>query len=223
MTIAFYVALAVAVLLAVLLIVTFRSERGARVQPEVGLPEGFESPSASLEVPQGFVQVSQEVLDKLHQDIANLNAQIGEEKAIHRAKLVEVQSQAIADVTQARNDLQLEFAEKKSTAAKATAARSRTALVAKISEHIAPLLKGFPYNFKEARWFGEIFDFLVLEGLEDGYIRNVVFVEVKTRRSGSRVTNPRERMLKDAIEGGRVRYEVFVPDVRDAKAANVDS
>ena len=209
----------IAVIVLVVLLVT------GRRTPTVAQPVPHSGPISDAEpvVAEGFTQISTEVLDKLHADIAELNRVIGEERAAHRAKLVEVQSQALADVTQARNDLQLEFSEKKRTEAKATAARSRTALVAKISEHIAPLLAGFPYNFKEARWFGEIFDFLVFEGLEEGYIRNVVFVEVKTRRSGSRVSNPRERMLKDAIEGGRVRYEVFVPDVRDAKATNVDS
>lgn len=209
----------VAVIVLVALLVTGRST--TTVTPPV--PHSGPISDAEPVVTEGFTQISTEVLDKLHADIAELNRVIGEERAAHRAKLVEVQSQALTDVAQARHDLELEFSEKKRTEARATAARSRTALVAKISEHIAPLLAGFPYNFKEARWFGEIFDFLVFEGLEEGYIRNVVFVEVKTRRSGSRVSNPRERMLKDAIEGGRVRYEVFVPDVRDAKATNVDS
>lgn len=153
----------------------------------------------------------------LRNEIAELNKRFGEQEAAHRAKLATVQQQAIIDMQQMRSELELEFASRKRAAAKDTAARSRVALVAKIAEHMTPLLAGFPYNPKDARHWGEIFDFLVFDGLEDGEIRRVVFLEVKTRRSGSRVTNPREKLLKAAIDAGRVSYEVFVPDTAKAK------
>lgn len=194
-----------------------RREAGTYVQDEVGLPEGFVPPSAALETPSGMVLLTQGDLDKLHADIAELNRQIGENQAAHRAEIVTVKSQAITDVHTARSEMELEFSQRKRSDAQATAARSRTALVAKIAEHFAPLLRGFPYNYKDARHVGEIFDFLVFDGLEDGEIKQVVFLEVKTKKSGARVTNPREKMLRDAIRAGRISYEVFVPDTGDAK------
>lgn len=121
-----------------------------------------------------------------------------------------------------RQELELQFAQRKREEARLTTARSRTALVAKIGEHFAPLLEGFPYNFKDCRHVGEIFDFLVFDGLEEGRIRKIVFLEVKTKVSGGRVTNKRERMLRDAIRRGDVAYDVFVPDTNGAKAIETD-
>lgn len=109
--------------------------------------------------------------------------------------------------------LEKEYAEKKRAENKLSNQRSRVALVAKIAEHFAPLLEGFPYSFKECRHIGELVDYIVYDGLEEGEIRNVIFLEVKSRRSGIRVSNPRERMLRDAIDSGRVKYEIFVPKI----------
>lgn len=158
-----------------------------------------------------------EVVAQLREEIARLNRTIGEAESRHIAAMQAVQKSAADEVREHKAKLDLEHAKKKREEAKATAARSRTALVAKIAEHFAPLLAGFQYNFKDCRHVGELFDFLVFDGLEDGEIRDIVFLEVKSRKSGTRVTNPREKLLKKAIEEGRVRYEVYVPPVEVAK------
>lgn len=158
-----------------------------------------------------------EVVAQLREEVARLNRAIGEAESRHIAAMQAVQKSAADEVREHKAKLDLEHAQKKREEAKATAARSRTALVAKIAEHFAPLLAGFQYNFKDCRHVGELFDFLVFDGLEDGEIRDIVFLEVKSRKSGTRVTNPRERLLKKAIEEGRVRYEVYVPPVEVAK------
>ncbi|HEV2175266.1 MAG TPA: Holliday junction resolvase-like protein [Nitrospira sp.] len=175
-------------------------------------------------VPEGFERVSTEWLNEQREKLLESQRLLGEERERHKQEMVTVQSNAITEMQQYKASLDLEFAERKRSDAKITAARSRTALVAKIAEHLAPILPGFPYNFKECRWFGEIFDFLVFENLEAGPDSdiNVVFVEVKTRRSGGRVTNPREKQLRAAIESGRVRYEIFIPDVSEAKQVEAD-
>jgi predicted Holliday junction resolvase-like endonuclease len=151
------------------------------------------------------------------EEIAALQQQLGEERARHAAELAEVKRSVAVELAAKKSELELDFVKNKRHEAEQTAARSRIALVAKIAEHFAPLLGGFNYNFKDCRHVGELFDFLVFDGLEEGEIRNVVFLEVKSRRSGTRVTNPRERLLKQAIEEGRVRYEVYVPPVDGAK------
>lgn len=167
-------------------------------------------------LPEGYTQVRAEALEQLRNELADLQRQLGEKDAAHRAEIAQVQQKCVTDMAEHRSRLALEFAERRRAEAKATAARSRVSLVAKISEHIAPLLAGFPWNFKEARWFGEIFDFLVFDGLEDGRINEVIFVEVKSGNS-RRISNPRERALKDAIDNGRVSYQIFHPDVEKAK------
>lgn len=181
--------------------------------PQEEVPDEEKSP----EYPEGFLLISEDELGDLRHSLAELNRLIGEERAQHKADLASVQQQAELEMQKFRSALELENAQKKRSEAKATAARSRASLVAKIGEHFAPLLGGFPYNFKDCRHVGEIFDFLVFDGLEDGEIRQVVFLEVKTKRSGARVTNPREKLLRDAINAGRVKYDIFVPDVTEAK------
>ena len=58
----------------------------------------------------------------------------------------------------------------------------------------------------QVRFIGKPIDFVVFSGLDGKSVEEVVFVEVKT--GGSRVS-PVERSLKDAIEGGRVRWEEY--------------
>jgi predicted Holliday junction resolvase-like endonuclease len=84
--------------------------------------------------------------------------------------------------------------------------RSRAVISGQVSEQMAPYLPGFNHNPSEARFIGKPIDFVVFSGLDGKSVEEVVFVEVKT--GGSRVS-PVERSLKDAIEGGRVRWEEY--------------
>ncbi len=151
-------------------------------------------------------------IDKLHLEIVEKDQQHYSDKleieGLHREELSTVRGQVANRI----HELELDWAEHKRADRKASNARSRSMLVAKIAEHMAPMLKGFPFNPKDVRHVGELFDYLVLDGLEDGEIRQVVFLEIKTRASG-RVSNPREKMLRDAIDAGHVRYEVYVPKI----------
>jgi predicted Holliday junction resolvase-like endonuclease len=117
-----------------------------------------------------------------------------------------------ADHNILRQQLRADFEATKRAESKKTAARSRTLLLSAIAENLAPMLGSFPYDPKEVRHVGEIFDYLVFDGIETGEINSVVFLEVKNSKSG-RVTNPRERMVRDAVNAGRVRYEVYTPDL----------
>src|SRR5215467_1730307 len=61
--------------------------------------------------------------------------------------------------------------------------RSSAVVSGKVSEHLAPYMAGFPYNPKDARFLGTPIDFLVFDGMGDDDVREVVFLEVKTRGS----------------------------------------
>jgi predicted Holliday junction resolvase-like endonuclease len=84
--------------------------------------------------------------------------------------------------------------------------RSSAVVSGKVSEHLAPYMAGFPYNPKDARFLGTPIDFLVFDGMSDDDVREVVFLEVKTR--GSNLTT-RERRVRDAILAGRVSCKEF--------------
>ncbi len=84
--------------------------------------------------------------------------------------------------------------------------RSQSVTTGKIVEHLVPYLPNFNFNPKDARFLGSPVDFVVFDGLNDedeDHIRNVVFIEVKT---GMSVLTRRERLVRDAIKAGRVRW-----------------
>lgn len=164
---------------------------------------------------------------------ADLARQIDDTERTHAAELQTVKDLHTSEVNEMRlaqqlafrelrHELELKYATSRRADRQASNARSRTALVAKIAEHMAPYLAGFPYNPKEARHIGEIVDFIVYEGIEDGPTADVsvVFLEVKTKANG-RVSNPREKQVRAAIKAGRVRYEVFVPQVGKEEMAAI--
>ena len=75
----------------------------------------------------------------------------------------------------------------------------------KTMEQLAPFLDEFEFNPRDARFIGDPIDFLVFHGLDDGDMRELVIVEVK---SGRPTLNQRQRQVKKAVEEGRVRWEV---------------
>ncbi len=83
--------------------------------------------------------------------------------------------------------------------------RSQAVTTGKIVEHLVPYLPNFNYNPKDARFIGSPVDFVVFDGMsddEDDQL-SIVFVEVKT---GMSVLTRRERMVRDAIKAGRIKW-----------------
>jgi predicted Holliday junction resolvase-like endonuclease len=81
--------------------------------------------------------------------------------------------------------------------------RSEAVTVGKVSEQLLPFFPDFHFNPKDARFLGAPVDLVVFDGLTEGAVRRVVFVEVKTR--GAKLS-PRERLVREAIEAGRVEW-----------------
>lgn len=81
--------------------------------------------------------------------------------------------------------------------------RSQAVTVGKVYEQLVPYLPDFPFNPKDVRFLGTPVDLVVFDGLSDGLVRRVVFVEVKT--AGSDLSS-RERRVRDAIKSGRVDW-----------------
>jgi predicted Holliday junction resolvase-like endonuclease len=87
--------------------------------------------------------------------------------------------------------------------------RSRAVTAGKVLEQLVPYLPGFPYHPGDVRFLGSPVDLVVFDGLSDGDVERVVFVEVKT--GGSRLTR-RERQVRGAVEAGKVEWlELDVP------------
>jgi len=90
--------------------------------------------------------------------------------------------------------------------------RSLAVTAGKVYEQLVPYLPGFPFNPKDVRFLGSPVDFVVFDGLSDGHIARIVFVEVKT---GDAQLSGRERLVRDAVQEPRVAwYELRGPDAQ---------
>lgn len=81
--------------------------------------------------------------------------------------------------------------------------RSQAVTAGKVYEQLVPYLPGFPFNPKDVRFLGTPVDLVVFDGLSEGAVRRIVFVEVKT--SGSDLS-ARERRVRDAVNARRVEW-----------------
>ena len=61
--------------------------------------------------------------------------------------------------------------------------KSKAVITGKVTEHLIPYLPEFKYNPKDARFIGSPIDLIVFDGLDDGELRKIVFVEVKSGKS----------------------------------------
>ena len=81
--------------------------------------------------------------------------------------------------------------------------RSLAVTAGKVYEQLVPYLPDFPFNPKDVRFLGSPVDFVVFDGLSDGQITRIVFVEVKT---GGAELSTRERRVRDAVQEARVEW-----------------
>lgn len=84
--------------------------------------------------------------------------------------------------------------------------KSRAVLGGHFSEQLAPFLPDFKYLPTECKFLGKPVDFLVFPGLDQKNISEVVFVEVKSGKSG--LSKP-ERSLREAIKNKKIRWEEY--------------
>ena len=81
--------------------------------------------------------------------------------------------------------------------------RSLAVTAGKVHEQLVPYLPEFGFNPKDARFLGSPVDLIVFDGLSDGEVRRVVFLEVKT---GGAPLTARERQVRAVIEAREVAW-----------------
>ena len=82
--------------------------------------------------------------------------------------------------------------------------RSQAITAGKVHEQLIPYLPLFPYNPKDVRFLGSPVDLVVFDGLSEGRLERIVFVEVKTGGSGLTI---RERSVRDVVRDGEIDWE----------------
>jgi predicted Holliday junction resolvase-like endonuclease len=84
--------------------------------------------------------------------------------------------------------------------------RSKAVIVGKVTEHVVPYFPQFKFNPKDARFIGSPLDFVIFDGLDEGCLRKIVLVEVKT---GAANLNTRERSIQQTVLEKRVEFAVL--------------
>lgn len=82
--------------------------------------------------------------------------------------------------------------------------RSKAIVRGQVSEHFLPFMDRFPYDPKDARFLGSPVDFVIFDGLTNGDLQKIVFVEVKT---GNSQLTRRESQIKEIVENQKICWE----------------
>lgn len=109
-----------------------------------------------------------------------------------------------------RRTMELDFRDRERVIRRDSVDRSRATLSGQFLEKLAPHLPDFPYDPTDVRFLGTPIDYVVFDGLAEGDLQEIVFLEVKSGRSDLRSS---QRRVRDAVEAGAVRWDVYrVPD-----------
>ena len=83
---------------------------------------------------------------------------------------------------------------------------SKAVILGHVKEQMAAIHPGFPYHTKDMVFIGKGFDYLVLDGLSEGNLRQIVFVEIK---SWSSMLNKNEKQIQTIINNKFIKYEII--------------
>ncbi len=83
---------------------------------------------------------------------------------------------------------------------------SKSQILGELYEKILPALPDFPYAPKDMVFTGKGCDYIIFDGLSEGRLREIVFLELK---SGNARLNQNEAMIKNIIDQKRVRFTEY--------------
>ena len=84
--------------------------------------------------------------------------------------------------------------------------RSNAVILGAVYEKVLPFLPDFPYSPKDMVFIGKGFDYLVLDGLAEGKLRKIVFLEVE---SGSSRLNTNEKMIATIVGEKAIEWKEY--------------
>ncbi len=86
--------------------------------------------------------------------------------------------------------------------------KSKAVLSGQISEHFVPFRRDiFPYNAKDSKFLGMPIDFIVFDGLTNGKLEKIIFLEIKTGENA--ILSSREKQIRDCINAKNVEFKIL--------------
>jgi predicted Holliday junction resolvase-like endonuclease len=71
---------------------------------------------------------------------------------------------------------------------------------------LAPISPWFPYHTKDMIFIGKWVDYLVFDGLSEGRLKKIIFLEIK---SWWATQNRNEKQVENAVDAKIVGYEII--------------
>ena len=77
----------------------------------------------------------------------------------------------------------------------------------KIVEGLIPVMKGFGYEINDCRFLASPIDYIIFEGMSQGNVQHITFMDIKAGKSASLDTH--QRKIRDAINNNDVKFEML--------------
>lgn len=154
---------------------------------------------------QTTISQLQSKVGTLQQQMNTQALQLHEEWRKNDCEAIRVEQRNLA-LMEAKNYLQQWITEKEIAIRQDAIQRSQAVITGRVTEHLMPYMATFPYNPKDTRFIGSPVDLIVFDGLDEGNLRNIVFIEVKT---GGATLSARQRQIRDAISNDKVQWRVL--------------
>ena len=111
--------------------------------------------------------------------------------------------------------------------------KSRSTISGNVTETLAPLIPGFPFEGRDCKQYGSPLDYIIFDGMSryrdtgEGEIK-IVLCDIKT---GNSQLTPVEKAIKEAVEAGRMEWVTLRMDldrgglvpVKHRKKKNLDA
>lgn len=154
-----------------------------------------------------ILQEKQDLYKKYHETLRNMETRARDLFEYWRENELENQKKVLTEGV--KREYESEFREWKANEEKGIREdainKSRAVIMGKVTEHIMPYFEDFKYNPKDARFIGTPVDFIVFDGMCDGKVRQIVFVEVKTGKTGQ--LSKTEKQVRDAVTNRKVTWD----------------
>jgi predicted Holliday junction resolvase-like endonuclease len=99
-----------------------------------------------------------------------------------------------------------EFIEKEKAIRNDSAKKSRSVRLGSIAEKMLPVSGKIDYDPEDMAFLGRPVDYIVFDGMREGKISDIVFLEIKT---GSSVLSDREKQIMDCVENNKIVFKTI--------------
>ncbi len=84
--------------------------------------------------------------------------------------------------------------------------KSKSVILWEVYEKVLPFLPNFPYSPRDMTFVWKGIDYIIFDGLSNGDLKKIVFLEVK---SGTSKLNQNEKMIRDVIYKEQIEYKEY--------------